>query len=59
MNYPVLAGEMEVIKIAESYGNEMGVLPYTVIVDREGRIYYAKRGPLAGEAAEAIISELL
>jgi len=59
MNYPVLAGEMAVIKIAESYGNDMGVLPYTVIIDREGRIHYVKRGPLAGKAAEAIISELL
>lgn len=59
MNYPVLAGEMEVIKIAESYGNDIGALPYTVIVDRQGLIHYVKRGPLAGDTAEAIISKLL
>jgi peroxiredoxin len=59
MNYPVLAGKMEVIKIAESYGNDIGALPYTVIIDRQGMIHYVKRGPLAGETAEAIISKLL
>jgi peroxiredoxin len=59
INYPILAGEMEVIKIAESYGNDIGALPYTVIVDRKGLIHFIKRGPLDGESAEAIISKLL
>ena len=59
MNYPVLAGEMEVIKIAESYGNDIGALPYTVILNRKGQIHFVKRGPLPGAEAEAIISELL
>ncbi len=59
MNYPVLAGETAVIKIAESYGNDIGALPYTVIIDREGRIQHIKRGPLAAATAEMIISRLL
>ncbi len=59
MNYPVLAGEMEVIKIAESYGNDIGALPYTVIVDRKGLIRFVQKGPLAGDTAEEIISNLL
>jgi peroxiredoxin len=59
MNYTVLAGEMEVIKISESYGNDIGALPYTVIIDRDGLIHYVKRGPLAGDVAEAIIAKLL
>jgi peroxiredoxin len=59
MNYPVLAGEMEVIQIAESYGNDIGALPYTVILNREGQIQFVKRGPLSGADAEAVISKLL
>ncbi|MFT5131768.1 MAG: peroxiredoxin [Gammaproteobacteria bacterium] len=59
MNYPVLAGEMEVIEIAESYGNAIGALPYTVIIDRTGHIHYVKQGALAIDIAEAIILELL
>jgi peroxiredoxin len=59
MNYPVLAGEMEVIEISELYGNDIGALPYTVIIDRAGLIQYVKRGPLSMESAESIISKLL
>jgi peroxiredoxin len=59
MNYPVLAGEMEVIEISETYGNDIGALPYTVIINREGHIHFVKRGPLEIARAEEIISELL
>ena len=59
MNYPVLAGEMEVIEISELYGNHIGALPYTVIIDRAGLIQYVKRGPLSMDSAESIISKLL
>ena len=59
MNYPVLAGEMEVIEISELYGNNIGALPYTVIIDRAGLIQYVKRGPLSMDGAESIISKLL
>ena len=59
MNYPVLVGELEVIELARAYGNDMGTLPYTVIIDREKRISYIKHGQLAGDIAEEIISTLL
>jgi len=59
MNYPVLAGEMDVIRIAEAYGNDIGALPYTVIIDRRGRVHFTRKGPLPGKDAEAIILELL
>ncbi len=59
MNYPVLFGELEVINIARAYGNDIGALPYTVIIDRSGRIVFVKPGPLSGEVAEAVISALL
>ena len=59
MNYPVLAGELEVIKLAEAYGNHIGALPYTVIIDRNGRVAYVKPGALSTEEAEDIITQLL
>lgn len=59
MNYPVLAGEMEVIRLAERYGNRVGALPYTVIMDRGGRIVFVRPGPLHGVEAEGIIAPLL
>ncbi len=59
MNYPVLVGEMEVIKVAEAYGNLVGALPYTVIVGRDGKIAFVHAGPLSTEQAEAALAPLL
>ena len=59
INYPVLAGETEVIKVAEEYGNLAGTLPYTVIIDRRQHIAFIKRGPLAEAEADRIINSLV
>lgn len=59
MNYPVLAGELEVVEVSKSLGNDLGALPYTVILDRQGIIAYTKHGLLAGEVAEEVITSLL
>lgn len=59
MNYPVLAGEMAVVRIAERYGNDIGALPYTVVVDREGKIVFTRQGPVLGPEMESIIRPLL
>ena len=59
INYPVLAGEMSVVQIAQSYGNAVGALPYTVIVDRSGHIAFVRTGPLPGKQAESAILPLL
>lgn len=59
MNYPVLAGEMEVVNLSKVYGNTVGALPYTVIIDRNGHIAFVKYGQLSGEDAEKVISKLL
>lgn len=59
MNYPNLAGELPVIRITEDYGNTIGALPYTAVVDRQGTIVFARRGPVRGPEMEAIIQPLL
>lgn len=59
INYPVLVGEQEVVRITLEYGNDIGALPYTAIIDRDGRIVFVKRGPVSGPEAEAIINALL
>ena len=58
MNYPVLVGEMDVIRVAEAYGNQVGALPYTVIVGRDGRVAFVQAGPLSTEQAEKALSSL-
>ena len=59
MNYPILVGEQTVIGVAGDYGNRIGVLPYTVVIDRNRRIVFIKKGPLHYAEADAIIAALL
>ena len=59
VNYPILTGELEVIQLAEAYGNHIGALPYTVIIDRNGKVAHVKPGILPTEEAESIITGLL
>ena len=59
INYPLLVGEQEVIKLGTKFGNTMGGIPYTVILDRNGHISFIKMGPLSASEAEHVIISLL
>lgn len=59
MNYPVLVGGDDVIKAAKKLGNDIGALPYTVIIDKKGTIAFTRRGPLSKSEAESVIQTLL
>ena len=59
INYPLLVGEQDVIKLASKFGNSNGGLPYTVVIDRESRIHFIKQGPLSEAEAEQVITPLL
>jgi len=59
VNYPILLGGEEGIGIAEAYGNRMGVLPYTVLIDRDGHIVDRWREELSYEDVEKAVEPLL
>ena len=59
MNYPILMAEQEGVVISKAYGNNLGVLPYTVIVDRKGNIIHRQRSELTYEQVEDMIKPLL
>lgn len=59
VNYPSLVGEDGVIKAAKKLGNDIGALPYTVIIDSNGVISFTRRGPLSKSEAESVIKTLL
>ena len=59
MNYPILMAEQDGIVISKAYGNNLGVLPYTVIVDRKGNIIHRQRTELTFEQVEGMIKPLL
>jgi len=59
VNYPILLGELEGIPIAQAYGNTIGALPYTVVIDRDGSISARRPGALTREQLVALVSPLL
>jgi peroxiredoxin len=58
-NYPVLSGELDGLRAAGDYGNQNGVLPYTVLVDRAGLVRGVHAGELRREHAEAWLAPVL
>lgn len=57
--YPILLGEETGIKLSQAYGNRLGVLPYSIIVDRKGKIVSTHRNELTFEMVEKEIKPLL
>ncbi len=59
MNYPTLIGDDNAIEIMRAYGNRMGSLPYSVIIDRDGRVAARKLGAFRGQELESLLTPLL
>ncbi len=59
VNYPILMGDSEGIKLSKAYGNRLGVLPFTVIIDRKGNIIHRQRTGLTYEQVEGMVKPLL
>lgn len=55
VNYPVLVGANDVVRLMQTLGNEIGGLPYTVVLDAAGEVLFTKQGEWpADEAAERL-----
>jgi thiol-disulfide isomerase/thioredoxin len=59
MNYPVLLGDLAGIDLARRIGNTEGGLPYSVIVDRNGKIVTTQLGTISFEKLETKIKPYL
>lgn len=59
VNYPILLGEMEAVDLARKTGNRLGGLPFTVVIDRSGRIVASEVGGLTLARLEKIVLPLL
>ena len=59
INYPVLVGGLSAMSLAEAAGNEMSVLPYTVVFDRQGNITDTFLGRVHKKTMEKSILPLL
>ncbi len=60
MNYPVLtSSEQESRSILKAWGNRTGLIPYTVIFNKQGEVVHAHRGIIDDPLFEQLVKPLL
>jgi peroxiredoxin len=59
LNYPALIGGFGAIELSKTMGNRLGALPFTIVVDRSGRIALTQLGPMKEAKLRSIIGDLL
>jgi thiol-disulfide isomerase/thioredoxin len=59
MNFPILIGGSDTIELGRKLGNRAGVLPFTVILGRDGRIVASAVGAAKPEKLEPLLTSLL
>ena len=55
VNYPNLAGGEEAMRVSAAYGNRLGALPYTAVIDRDGIIVSTYRGEISKNELEGVV----
>ncbi|MGH8799251.1 MAG: TlpA family protein disulfide reductase [Casimicrobiaceae bacterium] len=59
LNYPALIGGYPAMDLSKSLGNSLVALPYTLVLDRQGRVAYTHLGPVKVGAFRDVVSKLL
>jgi thiol-disulfide isomerase/thioredoxin len=59
LNYPALIGGYDAVELSRSLGNRLAALPFTVIIDREGRVAHTQLGALKPGQLRSIVRNLL
>jgi len=59
IEFPVLIGDLTAVQLVQTYGNQAGVLPYTIFVDKNGKIFAAAQGGLTRSYASRTIEKQL
>ncbi len=59
LNYPTLVGGYGAIELSKTLGNRLGALPFTVVLDRAGRVVHTQLGPLKDAQLQSMITQLI
>ena len=59
INYPLFLGGLDTMELMRQAGNRSGVLPYTVVIDRNGNLVSGERGGLKETKLEGLLHQLL
>jgi peroxiredoxin len=59
IEFPVLIGQDDAIAVGRAYGNPIGALPYSVVIDRDGLIRETHRGEVTEAALDGWLQRYL
>lgn len=59
VNYPVFVGDEEVTAAMDALGNDLGVLPYSVLIAPDGQVLQQITGGLSAERLQRLIEQHL
>jgi len=59
INYPILIGEDEGLALSQQLGNIINAVPFTLVVDRQGRVIHRQPGEFSREKILEIITPLM
>lgn len=59
LNYPALVGGYGAMELSKALGNRMMALPFTIVLDRSGRVAHTQLGPLREEKLRSILAQLI
>jgi peroxiredoxin len=59
LNYPALIGGYGAIELSKTLGNDLSALPFTIVIDRQGRVAHTQLGPLKAAKLDNLLSKLL
>ena len=59
INYPLLVGGLDSLELLRQVGNRTGVLPYTLVIDREGNLVAREPGGLKEAKLDSLLQPLL
>ncbi|HEX3632577.1 MAG TPA: TlpA disulfide reductase family protein [Casimicrobiaceae bacterium] len=59
LNYPALIGGYGAMDLSKDLGNSLVALPFTLILDRQGKVAYTHLGPVKPDKFRDVIAKLL
>ncbi len=56
--YPILIGDMDLFQLTGDLGNPSGALPFTLILDRQGKVAFLREGMLDEQKLDSVLQTL-
>ena len=59
VTYPIFYGGHDAVQLGKTMGNDGGAIPFTVVIDKDGKLVHTFKGDLPNEDLEKIINPLV